>query len=548
MSEISVLPQSALEKVFPDQKTFAPACFSASALRGELFSYQLVVGCSGWGLQKAVWSLDSPIREHVRVFRVESVPCGLAAYPPPASDDDYLSHTAGLFPDLLRPVEEGELTISAFQNTTLWVDVRVPEDFPGGDCPLTFTFAQQGGNQVKSTFTLHIVPAVLPKQDLLFTQWFHLDCLASYYNVPVYSEEHWKLVEAFLREACDHGMNTVLTPVLSPPLDTAVGRERPRTQLLDISRENGVYTFGTERLLRFVRLAQKCGVTHFEISHLFTQWGAAFAPNIYITENGNTFRAFGWDTPADSPEYVAFLSQLLPAVIDFFDGLGMKDRLLFHISDEPGRDHLETYRKDMELVRSLTGGLPIIDALSDVDFYDQGLVEHPVTATNHIEPFLQRNVPGLWAYYCCSQGKDVGNRFLAMPSYRNRILGLQLYKFHIAGFLHWGYNFWYSQNSYGLIDPFRVTDGGGAFPGGDPFSVYPGEDGRPLPSLRLKVFLHGLQDLRALTLLERRKGREAAESCIPCYDALRFSAYPRDPPYLLRVREAVNRLIESDIK
>ena len=93
----------------------------------------------------------------------------------------------------------------------------------------------------------------------------------------------------------------------------------------------------------------------------------------------------------------------------------------------------------------LLEGFPIMDALSNVDFYRSGAVEHPIPANNHIEPFLQENIPGLWTYYCCSQNTDVANRFVAMPAARSRILGVQMYKYNIAGFLHWGYNFYYSQ-------------------------------------------------------------------------------------------------------
>ncbi len=54
-------------------------------------------------------------------------------------------------------------------------------------------------------------------------------------------------------------------------------------------------------------------------------------------------------------------------------------------------------------------------------------VETPVAATDHIDPFIEHRVPGLWAYYCCVQKTEVANRFFAQPSARNRILGVQLY-------------------------------------------------------------------------------------------------------------------------
>ena len=132
-----------------------------------------------------------------------------------------------------------------------------------------------------------------------------------------------------------------------------------------------------------------------------------------------------------------------------------------------------------------------------------------------------------------------------MPSARNRILGIQLYKFDIVGFLQWGYNFWYSQYSRYPIDPFKVTDAGYAFPSGDAFIVYPGEDGRPLESLRLKVFYEAIQDLRALRLLEELIGREAVMEMLEedVDEPITFKRYPTDAEWLLNKREQINRKI-----
>ena len=185
-----------------------------------------------------------------------------------------------------------------------------------------------------------------------------------------------------------------------------------------------------------------------------------------------------------------------------------------------------------------------MDALSNYDFYAQGLVDHPVPASNHIEPFLAHQVPELWTYYCCSQHRDVSNRFIAMPSCRNRVLGCQLFKYDIAGFLQWGYNFYYSQYSAYPVNPFLTTDAVQAFPSGDAFVVYPGPEG-PLPSLRLWVFHEALQDMRAMQLLAERIGKDAVTALIDeGLDApVTFSAYPHSAAYVLALREKINRRI-----
>lgn len=545
MEELTLLQQSSLEKVFLDAGEFKPPYLKASVLQGEEFAYQLVLKKTEWGRADFSFFLDSPLKEHIQLFEVESSPCALAAYTREGRHDgDYLSLHAGLFPDLLRPLEGNTLTVSPYQNVTLWVNVAVPENCPAGEYPIMFRVEGHGA-RTESTFTLEVIPARLPRQRLLYTQWFYADCLADYYQVPLYSEEHWKLMEAYFSTAAREGVNTLLTPVLTPPLNTEVGMERPCTQLTEIEKDGDTYRFDFSRLRRYIDTALKCGIENFEICHLFTQWGAEFAPSVYAVENGERRRVFGWDTKAASEEYMSFLRQFLPALVVFLKGMGLEKHVLFHISDEPEEKDLETYQQNKELISDLIGGLPVIDALSDPSFYDRGLVKHPVAATDHIEPFLERKVPGLWAYNCCAQNVDVGNRFMSMPSYRNRILGLQLYKYGISGFLHWGYNFWYSWDSRKQIDPFLTTDAQGAFPGGDSFSVYPGADGTPLESIRLKVFHHALQDHRALSLLEELGGRELVEQTVERFHELTFSQYPRSAEYLLAAREAVNRKIRE---
>ncbi|MDD2504040.1 MAG: DUF4091 domain-containing protein, partial [Clostridia bacterium] len=94
------------------------------------------------------------------------------------------------------------------------------------------------------------------------------------------------------------------------------------------------------------------------------------------------------------------------------------------------------------------------------------------------------------------------------------------------------------------IDPFVVTDCGKAFPSGDPFVVYPGEDG-PLDSLCFEVFYEALQDIRALNRLEEQIGRDKVLVLLDegLEQPITFSEYPRDAEWLLNKREQINSLL-----
>lgn len=534
---------SSLTKVFADEDLKAESWTKGSMFKNEVYSFQLAYYWENIMLKQVRVRVVSELEPWITVRKVELIPSEMPCY---ADHDDNVLRTApGLYPDCLVPIDEEGLTLLPWQWRSLWVTIDPKAQVEAGNYPIELIFETNSGEELgKETFTIEVIDCLLPEQNLIFTQWFHTDCLATWYDLEVFSEEHWKRIEQFIETAVNNGINMILTPLFTPPLDTQVGGERPTVQLVDVEKSGDTYKFGFDKLKRWVDMCRDKGVKYFEFSHLFTQWGAKHAPKIMAVEDGELRQIFGWNTDASGEEYRCFLDQFLPELIGFINEHGLQDVSFFHVSDEPSLEHIESYKSASEILDKHLAEFPVIDALSNYEFYEAGLVKHPIPANNHIDAFLENNVPDLWTYYCCSQHKDVSNRFFNMPSARNRILGIQLYKFNIVGFLHWGYNFWYSQYSRYEIDPFKVTDAGYAFPSGDAFSVYPGEEG-PLEFLRIKVFNEALQDLRALELLEELIGRDEVLKVLEedLEDPITFSQYPTDLEWLLVKREQINRKI-----
>lgn len=539
---------SSLIKVFSDEELTAQPWQSGSMLGNEVYSYQVAYRLNpdtdkdDLALNLQV-ETEPDLASSVMLRQVVSIQADLPVY---EDHDDYLLRAEpGLYPDLLLPVD-GPISPSK-QWQSVWITVNAEKQaVPSGQYSIKLAFKEQDSGEVlaSETFDLTVIDEKLPEQSLIHTMWFHTDCLATWYEDEVFSEAHWDRIQQYVKTAVDHGINMILTPIFTPPLDTQVGGERPTVQLVDVVKTGDKYQFGFDKLKRWVELCRANGVKYFEFAHLFTQWGAKHAPKIMAVENGEEKRIFGWETDATGPEYENFLDQFLPELVSFVRENGLENCSYFHVSDEPREEHLEFYENASRILNKHLKDFPIIDALSSYAFYEKGLVKKPIPASNHIEPFLDNNVPDLWTYYCCSQYKKVANRFFAFPSARSRILGIQLYKYKIQGFLQWGYNFWYSQYSVRPIDPFKVTDAGKAFPSGDPFIVYPGEDG-PLESIRSEVFYDALQDLRALILLEEKIGREEVIRLLEegLESPITFSEYPRDDQWLLQKREQINKLL-----
>lgn len=553
--------QSSLSKVLPtwEDKDFVKSSGSSNSLpltmlQKDRTSFQVAFQGCNVARETIHISVTAPDCLSIRLRTVELVPAGYPAKP--WWDDGYFSHVPGLYPDILRdmtPIKNGRFPVEAIPNQwrSIWIDVTSSEDTLPGDYTITVQFYLQNGNfiqEVKQIIT--VCAGILPKQTLLHTEWFHSDCLADYYHVDVWSEEHWTILENFIKVYCEYGMNTILTPLFTPPLDTDWWGERTTVQLIDIYLTENGYLFDFEKFHRWVALCQKYGINYFEIAHLFTQWGAHRAPKIMVWENGVYKQRFGWDSPAVGSEYEAFLDIFLPTFIEELRKLHLEKNVFFHVSDEPSEQQLDSYSQARAIISKHLKDFIIMDALSEYNFYEKGYVDRAVVATNAVEPFLKNKVPNLWVYYCSAQDTKVSNRFITQYSLRNRILGVQLYKFQVEGFLQWGFNFYNDMLSRNHINPYEVTDCGYAFPAGDAFVVYPKEDGTPEESMRLMVFHEGIRDMRALQLLESLTSREHVLALLEegLTEEITFSVYPKEDSWLIDLRNRVNQEINMLVR
>lgn len=537
---------NSLEKVFFEEITNFKEHTSGSMLKNEIYSFQLAGWGEGRNLEQKMEcriQVESELEPYIQVKQIGYVP-SLFPIGRVGADDDYMTKTPGLFPDPLHTVKNGIIEIAANQPRVLWITIE-PKGEKVGIYPVIFKIFDACGELMgEACFTIEIIDAELPKLDICNTGWFHGDCIAKLHNVEIMSEEYFAIVEKYIAVYAKFGHNMILTPIFTPPLDTAVGGERPTNQLVEVALDDGQYTFGFDKLKRWIDLCHKYGIKYFEMSHLFTQWGAKHAPKIMATVEGNYQKIFGWETDALSEEYNIFLNTFLSQLVSFLEIEGILEYCFFHVSDEPEEQHEQQYRAAKDILRSYVKETQMIDALSAYSFYEKGIVSKPVVSVDHIHTYMEHGANDLWTYYCRGQIKDVANRFMAMPSYRNRILGYQLYKYEIKGFLQWGFNFWFSRNSASVINPYTETAAGGEFPSGDAFVVYPlDEDGEVVCSLRLYVFNEGFQDMRALKLLESLSDRETVIGLLEEVEG--FKSYPRNSQYIIQVRELINEKIKS---
>lgn len=543
-------------KAFIDDRIDAfSECRELCALGGETVSFQLLYVDEGdeyLPVRPFVRvGLSGELCKHATLRDVRFVPVDRPVNPI-KFDAQYLRTEPGIYPDLLTPIRYGgKVCPSRDKLRSIWIDVEIPCDF-SGDTRLTVElYVENSDIKVEESIKINVIAASLPEQELLFTQWFYADCLASYYNVEAFSEKHWNIIENFVRLAVKRGRNVIYTPLLTPSLNVIPDYYRNPTQLVRVERNNGKYSFDFSLLDRWIDMCDGLGVKMYEFSHFYQQDKAYHAAHVYATVDGEYRRLFGWETLSTDPEYVRFLRELICALIARLKERGDDKRCIYHISDEPDLANLEQYKKVKSAIIDLIGEYRIIDAVSDFEFYETGALDNPVPTLSFAKRFIDAQIPKLWVYYACCELVDYTNCYVAMPSWRTRSLGFQLYKYeNIEGFLHWGYNYYNNAKSGNAINPYVDLGGEDWVPAGDTFAVYPGEDGAPLESLRMLTLEEAMQDYRAMKLAEKyySHAEVVAEIEKVLGEEISFERCARSEQEMLDIRSAVNGMIKRALE
>ncbi len=384
---------SSLEKVLPGQgiEKYTEQ-IKGSMLKNEIYSFQIAAEAVEFCEQRIFCKIqiNSPIADRIKLYRTDCVPVMVPCYE--KSDEEYITKEPCVLPDPLYEIKDNKFELANNQARAIWVAVEPNgEDF--GDVPVEFKIYDKEDNLVATlNYDIHIVDANLTELDIYNTGWFHGDCLAHHHNAPIFSMKYFEILKKYLEVYVKFGHNMILTPIFTPPLDTAVGGERETNQLVDVEIKDGEYIFGFEKLIKWITICEKVGIKYFEISHLYTQWGAVSAPKIMAWENGEYHRIFGWKTDAHSKEYQGFLKAFLPELVSVLKKQKVWNRCFFHVSDEPAKEHIEKYAAAKKILSKYVGEKRIIDALSDYSYYENGLIKNPIVPNDEIGVFLEKKV------------------------------------------------------------------------------------------------------------------------------------------------------------
>ena len=267
--------QKILPKIFVENELHC-----GKVLVGETANFQIVFNNKTGGTIKfARIDIESAIKEKIKISAIDFVP--LTTFPDSPMDDYYSTSDIGLVPDLLREFKPTDLCLYQNLNKACYVSIDTC-GISAGIYDIFFVLHDEVRVYCECKYTLEVLDCSLAETDVILTNWMHYDCIANYHGTEVFSEEFYNVFGKYLKEYLEIGFNMIYTPLFTPPLDTYVGGERRTVQLVGVKIKNGKYVFSFEKLNKFIDFCVEKGISFFEFSHLFTQWGGKACPKIFI--------------------------------------------------------------------------------------------------------------------------------------------------------------------------------------------------------------------------------------------------------------------------
>lgn len=372
-----------------------------------------------------------------------------------------------------------------------------PRDARPGEHRLQLV-ASAGAERYKLEIQLRVYDVRVPENTFPVTNWFSLQAMSRFHQVPMDSPAFLDVVGAYAR---------------------AMRRMHQTAFFLRLDRRclvsRAPYRFDFSHMEPLIRRFLSEGLTTLETGPLLSRgYRPDGSPDMFAAR---FTCALCPDIPFDSPEGFELTASLLKSFADFLRQHGWDKQLLFHIHDEPdihvaSDEDLQHRRREYGLaVSMLKQRLPhaqVIEAVGSAAF--RGLVDIMVPGTAGYEAnqqafdLLIRLGDQVWSYVCCGPQGQWLNRFLDFALLKGRLLFWGFAANGISGYLHWGLNqFREGMNPFERTSCPNDTGLGTDFPCGDAFIVYPGTDG-PWPSMRGEAARRGAEDAALLLMLKER--------------------------------------------
>lgn len=413
--------------------------------------------------------------------------------------------------DLL--MDEGNIFIEAEKEQAIWIQINVGEDIK----PATYNASiklyhknlfEDETLKGETSFELDVMDMALddPKDYTFHLDlWQHNSNIARKYQVPLWSNAHFAIIENYVKSLAELGQKAVTLVVSEVPwsgqnsmydkINPSNFYEYNMVQLTLEETDNWVYDFSV--LDRYLDLCAAYGIDkEIEVFGLINIWLAEDAGFGKVIEDASdAIRLRYYDAAQGTYRYMrkkADLASYVKALEGFFRKKGVLERVRL-LADEPS--DLDVFMDKINEMKALAPGFHYKVAINHIAFMGKNIphvVDYCPSLTCACDKYdelvdVQKNVNGSVTYYvCCVQAYP--NTFLRSPAIESRIIPWIAWVLGLAGFLRWNYTVWPDDPINHLSVHYPN------WPAGDTNFVYPGKNGSPMLTIRYMNLKRGIRD------------------------------------------------------
>ena len=389
-----------------------------------------------------------------------------------------------LLPDHLSP--DAELTVAAHTTRPMWLDIRVPQDAKSGTSNgmLSVTF---DGQTLSLPLSLQVCSRVLPAP----SEWsFHLDlwqnpyAVARYFNVPLWSQEHFDRMRPIMKLLADAGEKVITCSIIQHPWNSQT-YDPFESMIAKMRQIDGTWKYDYTVFDRWVQFMMDLGIDKQIDCYTLVPWHYVFDYYDCATNSTKQVKC--------EPKQQAYRDLILPFLKDFAAHLKAKgwfNRTCIAMDERP----MDQLQAAWEVVREAdpghriegamnykVGETGLIDQMHDISIsYDDAHV--PVDYLNARRAKGQKTT----FYTCC--GPDRPNTFTFSDPAESAYLGWHASTLGFDGYLRWAYNSWTARPCQ---DSRFIT-----WASGDCYLAYPTGS-----SIRMERLTEGIQAYEKLRIL-----------------------------------------------
>ncbi|MDU2897760.1 MAG: DUF4091 domain-containing protein [Finegoldia magna] len=367
----------------------------------------------------------------------------------------------------------------------------------------------------QKTLKLEVSSIEIPEKNFFYLDlWQHLSSLARVYDVEYYSDEHFRIIEKFMKPLADAGQK-VCDLIVSDY--SWAGQECFKIydnqsslyeyNLIKPYIKNGKLQLDFSALDRFIEICKNLGMCEeINLFGIIGNWNRGNF-SVILEDFDEPIKVRVHDLGSSKFTFIRTKKMYEEYIRQIFEHLVEKNLwdITRIMADQPrnvgevseGEDLLRKIRDDVKIKYAIMHGDFFENYDQDTENFSIILNEYIRVQNGGLKMSDKSNFRNMTWYVCWTPFNL--NQFVKSSLIESRLVGYMTYLFDMKGFLRWNYCLYPDSNDY-RYRPDRWACG-------DMFFVYPGKSGVPELSLRFKQLSYGNMDYSFLRYCESKLGR-----------------------------------------